>query len=130
LLFRSVIAQRLARKLCEKCRESYAVGSLERSLLGLKATDRQKTIYRAKTCKACDGTGYKGRMSMVEVLLFDSEMDEILARRGSQSELLRVALSKGFKTLLEVGTERVLDGSSSLEEITRVVDLSTRLKQS
>jgi type IV pilus assembly protein PilB len=125
-----VIAQRLARKLCEKCRESYAVGSLERSLLGLKATDRQKTIYRAKTCKACDGTGYKGRMSMVEVLLFDSEMDEILARRGSQSELLRVALSKGFKTLLEVGTERVLDGSSSLEEITRVVDLSTRLKQS
>jgi type IV pilus assembly protein PilB len=123
-----VIAQRLARKLCEKCRESYAVGSLERSLLGLKATDRQKTIYRAKTCKACDGTGYKGRMSMVEVLLFDSEMDEILARRGSQSELLRVALSKGFKTLLEVGTERVLDGSSSLEEITRVVDLSTRLK--
>jgi type IV pilus assembly protein PilB len=125
-----VIAQRLARKLCEKCRESYAVGSLERSLLGLKATDRQKTIYRAKTCKACDGTGYKGRMSMVEILLFDSEMDEILARRGSQSELLRVALSKGFKTLLEVGTERVLDGSSSLEEITRVVDLSTRLKQS
>lgn len=123
-----VIAQRLARKLCEKCRESYAVGSLERSLLGLKATDRQKTIYRAKTCKACDGTGYKGRMSMVEILLFDSEMDEILARRGSQSELLRVALSKGFKTLLEVGTERVLDGSSSLEEITRVVDLSTRLK--
>jgi type IV pilus assembly protein PilB len=125
-----VIAQRLARKLCEKCRESYAVGSLERSLLGLKATDRQQTIYRAKTCKACDGTGYKGRMSMVEILLFDSEMDEILARRGSQSELLRVALSKGFKTLLEVGTERVLDGSSSLEEITRVVDLSTRLKQS
>lgn len=123
-----VIAQRLARKLCEKCRESYAVGSLERSLLGLKATDRQQTIYRAKTCKACDGTGYKGRMSMVEILLFDSEMDEILARRGSQSELLRVALSKGFKTLLEVGTERVLDGSSSLEEITRVVDLSTRLK--
>ncbi len=125
-----VIAQRLARKLCEKCREPYAVGSLERTLLGLKATDRQQTIYRSKTCKACDGTGYKGRMSMVEILLFDSEMDEVLARRGSQSELLRIALSKGFKTLLDVGTERVLDVSSSLEEITRIVDLSTRLKQS
>jgi len=125
-----VIAQRLARKLCEKCREAYAVGSLERTLLGLKATDRQQTINRAKTCKACDGMGYKGRMSLVEILLFDSEMDEVLARRGSQSELLRIALSKGFKTLLEIGTERVLDGSSSLEEITRIVDLSTRLKQS
>ena len=125
-----VIAQRLARRLCEKCREAYAVGSLERTLLGLKATDRQQTIYRAKGCKACDGMGYKGRMSLVEILLFDSEMDEVLSRRGSQSELLRIALSKGFKTLLEVGTERVLDGSSSLEEITRIVDLSTRLKQS
>ena len=67
---------------------------------------------------------------MVEVLAFDGEMDEVLARNGSQSELLRIALSKGFKPLIEVGTARALDGSSSLEEITRVVDLSIRLKQS
>ena len=125
-----VIAQRLARKLCEKCRESYEIGSMERTLLGLKATDRQQPIYRSKGCKACDGAGYKGRMALVEILTFDSDMDEVLARKGSQSELLRIALSKGFKRLIEVGTERVLDGSSSLEEITRVVDLSTRLKQS
>ncbi len=125
-----VIAQRLARKLCEKCRESYEIGSMERTLLGLKATDRQQPIYRSKGCKACDGAGYKGRMALVEILTFDSDMDEVLARKGSQSELLRIALSKGFKRLIEVGTERVLDGTSSLEEITRVVDLSTRLKQS
>jgi len=127
-----VIAQRLARKLCEKCRESYSIpiGGVERTLLGLKAMDRRQTIYRAKRCKACDGAGYKGRMALVEILTFDSDMDEVLARKGSQSELLRIALSKGFKTLMEVGTERVLDGSSSLEEITRIVDLSVRLKQS
>ncbi|MFB3090248.1 MAG: GspE/PulE family protein, partial [Gammaproteobacteria bacterium] len=127
-----VIAQRLARKLCEKCRESYSIpiGGVERTLLGLKAMDRRQTIYRAKRCKACDGAGYKGRMALVEILTFDSDMDEILARKGSQSELLRAALSKGFKTLMEVGTERVLDGTSSLEEISRVVDLSTRLTQS
>ncbi len=127
-----VIAQRLARKLCEKCRESYSIpiGGVERTLLGLKAMDRRQSIYRSKGCKACDGDGYKGRMALVEILTFDSDMDEVLARKGSQSELLRVALSKGFKTLIEVGSERVLDGSSSLEEITRVVDLSTRLTQS
>ena len=127
-----VIAQRLARKLCEKCRESYSIpiGGVERTLLGLKAMDRRQTIYRAKRCKACDGAGYKGRMALVEILTFDSDMDEVLARKGSQSELLRIALSKGFKTLMEVGSERVLDGSSSLEEITRIVDLSVRLKQS
>jgi len=127
-----VIAQRLARKLCEKCRESYSIpiGGVERTLLGLKAMDRRQSIYRAKGCKVCDGAGYKGRMALVEILTFDSDMDEVLARNGSQSELLRLALSKGFKRLIEVGSERVLDGSSSLEEITRVVDLSVRLKQS
>ena len=74
--------------------------------------------------------GFKGRLALVEILTFDSELDEVLARKGSQSELLRTALSKGFKTLIEVGTARILEGSSSLEEITRVVDLSVRLKQS
>ncbi len=125
-----IVAQRLARRLCEKCRESYAIGSLERNLLGLKATDRQQSIYKAKGCKVCDNMGYKGRLALVEMLTFDSELDEVLARKGSQSDLLRIALSKGFKPLIEVGTERVLDGSSSLEEISRVVDLSIRLKQS
>ncbi len=125
-----IVAQRLARRLCEKCRESYAIGSLERNLLGLKATDRQQSIYKAKGCKVCDNMGYKGRLALVEILTFDNELDEVLARKGSQSDLLRIALSKGFKPLIEVGTERVLDGSSSLEEISRVVDLSIRLKQS
>jgi len=125
-----IIAQRLARKLCMECRESYAMGSLERGLLGLKATDRQQSIYRAKGCRVCDNMGYKGRLALVEILTFDSEMDDVLARKGSQSELLRVALSKGFKTLIDVGTSRILEGTSSLEEITRVVDLSLRLKQS
>ena len=125
-----IIAQRLARKLCVECRELYAMGGLERGLLGLKATDRQQSIYRAKGCRVCENIGYKGRLALVEILTFDSEMDDVLARKGSQSELLRVALSKGFKTLIDVGTSRILDGSSSLEEITRVVDLSLRLKQS
>jgi type IV pilus assembly protein PilB len=125
-----IIAQRLARKLCLKCRESFSIGSLERNLLGLKATDRQQSIYRSKGCPDCEGMGYKGRLALIEILTFDSDMDEVLARKGSQSELLRTALSKGFKTLIEVGTARVLDGSSSLEEVTRVVDLTLRLKQS
>jgi len=125
-----IVAQRLARKLCTDCRESYAMGSLERGLLGLKATDRQQSIYRAKGCRTCDNMGYKGRLALVEILTFDSELDDVLARKGSQSELLRTALAKGFKTLIDVGTARILEGSSSLEEITRVVDLSVRLKQS
>ena len=124
-----VIAQRLIRKLCEKCRELHPMDHIERMLLGLKATDLQQSIYRAKGCASCDGSGYKDREAIVEILMFDDDMDEALLRRDSRSDLLHIALSKGFKTLLHIGTERVLDGSSSLEEITRVVDLTVRLKQ-
>ncbi len=101
---------------------------LERNLLGLKATDREQVIYRAKGCQTCENQGYKGRISLMEVLKFDADMDELLARNGTPKELLRMALSKGFKQLADVGATRVLDGSTSLEEISRVVDLTSRLK--
>lgn len=124
-----VIAQRLVRKLCKKCRELHSVDNIERMLLGLKVTEKQQSIYRAKGCRECDGIGYKGRQALVEILAFDSDMDEALLRQSSRSELLQIALSKGFKTLVHIGTAQVLDGSSSLEEISRVVDLNVRLKQ-
>ncbi len=124
-----VIAQRLIRKLCESCKETQTLGELERNLLGLKTTDRKQTIYRAKGCQSCDNQGYSGRIALMEVLRFDDDMDEIIARRGTSRDLLRMALSKGFRPLADAGAARVLDGSTSLEEVSRVVDLTNRLKQ-
>ena len=123
-----IIAQRLVRSLCNACKEAYPLGDLERSLLGLKVTDKQIEIYKEVGCKKCDNTGYRGRIALQEVLHFDSDMDELIARKGTQRDLLRMALSKGFRTLADVGASRVLDGSTSLEEISRVVDLTARLK--
>jgi type II secretory ATPase GspE/PulE/Tfp pilus assembly ATPase PilB-like protein len=123
-----IIAQRLIRSLCKACKESYALSELERGLLGLKSTDKQKEIYRANICSVCENQGYKGRIALQEVLHFDSDIDELIARKGTQRDLLRMALSKGFKTLADVGAGRVLDGSTSLEEMSRVVDLTGRLK--
>jgi type II secretory ATPase GspE/PulE/Tfp pilus assembly ATPase PilB-like protein len=122
-----VIAQRLVRKLCVVCKEEYEISKLERNLLDLKMTDRKQIIYRALGCKQCDNQGYKGRQALVEVLHFDSDMDEIIARRGTQRELMRMALSRGFKTLADAGASRVLDGTTSLEEISRVIDLTSKL---
>ncbi|MBM2830893.1 MAG: type secretion system protein [Gammaproteobacteria bacterium] len=68
-------------------------------------------------------------MALLEILHFDSDMDEVIARRGTHRELMRLALSRGFKTLADAGASRVLDGATSLEEISRVVDLTDRLKQ-
>jgi general secretion pathway protein E/type IV pilus assembly protein PilB len=124
-----IIAQRLVRKLCSECKESYEMSDLERSLLNLKVTDKQQTIYRVKGCQLCEGQGYRGRLAIQEILHFDTDLDEIIARRGTQRELMRAALSKGFKTLAEAGSSRVLDGSTSLEEISRVIDLTSRIKQ-
>ncbi len=124
-----IIAQRLVRKLCSVCKESYEMSDLERSLLNLKVTDKQQSIYRAKGCQQCDEQGYRGRLAIQEILHFDTDLDEIIARRGTQRELMRAALSKGFKTLAEAGSSRVLDGSTSLEEVSRVIDLTSRIKQ-
>lgn len=123
-----IIAQRLIRSLCQSCKEPYAIGDLERNLLGLKVTDKQKEIYKHKSCEVCDNQGYKGRIALQEVLHFDSDIDELIARKGTQRDLLRMALSKGFRTLADVGAGRVLDGSTSIEEMSRVVDLTARLK--
>jgi len=124
-----VIGQRLIRSLCSQCKEPQEIGELERTLLGIKSTDRQKAIFRAKGCKACENQGYKGRIALMEVLRFDHEMDDIIARRGTARELMRMALSRGFKPLADAGSARVLDGSTSLEEVSRVVDLTSRMKQ-
>ncbi len=124
-----IIAQRLVRKLCERCKEPLQLGDMERNLLGLKVTDKQQVIYRAKGCRRCDNNGFKGRIALMEVLHFDDEMDELVARGGTQGDLLRLAVSKGFRTLAEVGTSRVIEGQTSLEEVSRVVDLTSRLKQ-
>jgi type IV pilus assembly protein PilB len=123
-----IIAQRLIRSLCNACKKPYPLGDLERNLLGLKVTDKQIEIYNAKGCDVCENQGYSGRIALQEVLHFDSDMDELIARKGTQRDLLRMALSKGFRTLADVGASRVLDGSTSLEEMSRVVDLTARLK--
>jgi len=124
-----VIAQRLIRRLCPICREPMELGDLERNLLGLKVTDRRQVIYKPNGCQACDNQGYKGRVALMEVLRFDPDLDELVARRGSPRELLRMALSKGFRPLADAGAARVLDGTTSLDEVSRVVDLTSRLKQ-
>ena len=123
-----IMAQRLVRKLCPRCKVKSDLGDVERHLLGLKITDKQQVIYRAKGCEECENQGYSCRLAILEVLQFDDDIDELIARRGTQRDLLRMAFSKGFRTLADVGAYRVLDGTTSLEEISRVVDLTNRLK--
>jgi type IV pilus assembly protein PilB len=121
-----VIAQRLVRLLCPQCKEEYAPTPEERALLGPDA-QTVSYLYRPAGCKHCDNKGYKGRAAIMELLVMDSDMDELVARRATVRELRAAAITKGFRTLAEEGLQRVIEGATSLAEVSRTVDLTGRV---
>jgi type II secretory ATPase GspE/PulE/Tfp pilus assembly ATPase PilB-like protein len=120
-----VIAQRLVRVLCEHCKEGYAPTPEERRILGA-ATEKTTHIYRPVGCNKCNNKGYKGRSSVMELLVMDSDMDELVARRATARELRAAALGKNFRPLAEEGIARVIDGTTSIGEVSRAIDLTGR----
>ncbi len=123
-----VISQRLIRKLCVHCKQEVEATDVERKLLGIAHEPVVPKIFRPVGCATCDNLGYKGRFSIVEILKINSDMDDLIAHRASAREMLKLALSQGFKPLATDACRRVLDGSTSVDEISRVVDLTERLR--
>jgi len=120
-----IIAQRLVRRLCPHCKAEYAPSEIERRLMGLTGGTEVK-ICRSVGCEKCNNIGYRGRLSIMEIVRFDRDMNEALARNGSVGELHALATAKGFRPLADDGIRRVLSLDTSLEEIARVVDLTER----
>ncbi|MDQ1302267.1 MAG: type pilus assembly protein PilB [Pseudomonadota bacterium] len=120
-----IVAQRLVRRLCPRCKEGYAASDIERRLMGID-TSTELTIYRSKGCGDCNQVGYRGRMSIMEIVRFDRELDEALSQNRSLGEMRAIATANGFKPLADDGIRRVLGGDTSLEEIARVIDLTER----
>ncbi len=121
-----IVAQRLARKLCRTCRQSYDPDVKERRLVNLSPSE-PAALFRAVGCEQCDYQGYRGRQSMLEILKIDGGLDELIARRATAREILTAARSKGFKTLADDGVRMVRAGLTSLDELVRVVDLTDRM---
>lgn len=122
-----VVAQRLVRKLCPHCRRSRRATVAELELLG-QPLDRDIELYEPRGCERCDHTGYKGRVAVMEVLRFTRELDELLATGATAGALERAARAVGFRDLVEDGVERVLSGVTSLAEVSRVLDLTSRVR--
>jgi type IV pilus assembly protein PilB len=121
-----IIAQRLVRKLCRTCRQSYDPDVKERRLLGLSPTE-PAALFRSVGCEQCDYQGYRGRMGIMEILKMDPAIDELVARRATAREILTAARAKGFKTLAEDGIRVVRAGVTSVDELMRVADLTDRM---
>ena len=112
-------------RLCPACRKASPATADELARLGLPVDTAPPDLYQAVGCPACDFRGYRGRLAISEILAIDAELDEFIARRAHTAELRAAARRKGFHSLAEYGVRRVLDGSTSLRELARVVDLST-----
>ena len=124
-----VIAQRLVRKLCTRCKKPQAADTMAMQLLGIPqiADAPVPIIYHAVGCSHCSGTGYKGRSALMEILKFDADLDELVTRRASGREIRKFADDKGFRSLADDGIRRILSGDTTLDEIARVVDLTDRI---
>ena len=123
-----VIAQRLVRKLCPHCKQAYQPDDFELRLLGIAPSAEIGQLYEAVGCEHCELQGYKGRIAIQELLKMDSELDELIGRRASVREIRQAALAKGFRPLADDAVRRVLQGITSLDEISRVVDLTDRVQ--
>jgi type IV pilus assembly protein PilB len=120
-----VIAQRLVRKLCEYCREPYQATKelLERLGFSRDAVEKWKEtqLYKAAGCAHCNGTGYKGRLGIYEIMPVTEALERLIVERKSADELARVAVAEGMVSLRQDGLERVLQGVTTVEEISRVI---------
>ena len=118
-----ILAQRLVRKLCTHCKTPYDASDFEKQLMGYDVNQPLK-LHKATGCQRCANTGYKGRVSVVEVLRFDTELDEMVLQGISGKPFVERAYAKGFQSMASMGFRLVFDGTTSLEELARVIDLT------
>ena len=116
-----VLAQRLARRVCKECREPYEVD--EESLTPYGHVPQglgRGTLYKGKGCQACNFTGMKGRVAIYEVMPITDEIREAVLKGAQTAELRAVAQSQGMRTLRQSGLLKVIDGTTTIEEVLRV----------
>ena len=135
----AVIAQRLVRKLCEKCKEEYEISAFNQNFIiealslispkaGVTIPDITGKIMRAKGCNECFGTGYKGRTSILEIFSINDRIQETIFKKTTIYELRAVLMEEGMITLLQHGLIKVIQQITSLDEIGRVAGESKNIE--
>jgi type IV pilus assembly protein PilB len=121
-----VVAQRLARRLCDKCKDPYQPSEAELIEAGWPMEDLDAvewpTLYHHVGCTSCGRTGYKGRFALHEVMLVTEEIERLIIERRSTEDMQKTAEMQGMLTLRSDGLRKAGMGLTSLEEIFRVVN--------
>ncbi len=116
----AIVAQRLVRRLCNKCKEPADVPPQVLIELGFTPEEAKNvTVYKPVGCKHCNNTGYKGRIGLFEVLEVTEEIQELILSGASSAEIRRKAIEQGMITLRRSGLEKIKQGITSIEEVVR-----------
>ncbi len=118
-----ILAQRLVRRLCPFCRESYeplpeVAAKVRKSLTDVDAIQ----LYRAVGCERCNNTGYRGRLVITEVLRMTDAIRRAVLEHATATVILRLAIEEGMATMYQDGLRKCLDGRTTLEEVLRVAE--------
>jgi len=119
-----VLAQRLVRSICDKCRVPYSPAEPLLAYLGLKPRADLK-FYRGRGCPTCKTTGYRGRLAIFEFLPVHEKVRELIASGAPKAALNQEATQRGMKSLRDDGIQKVLEGRTTVEEILRVTQIET-----
>ncbi|MCK9393347.1 Flp pilus assembly complex ATPase component TadA, partial [bacterium] len=118
-----IVSQRLARKICEKCRYSrdYSLSELKSLFPVAKNFFKSKeTLYLGKGCSSCNGTGLYGSTAIFEIIKITPRMKELILKNPSSNEIWKLAYSEGSRPMFEDGLEKVRNGIISIEELLRI----------
>ena len=118
-----VIAQRLVRKICPKCKEQYVPSQNILGRLGVKKTKNEVVFYKGVGCNACKGTGYRGRLGIYEILKMDDKIKEMVIANYSADKIKSIAFKQGISSLKHDGILNALKGNTSIEEVMRVTNI-------
>ena len=112
-----VVSQRLVRRICTNCRESYDPDEYEVEMLRLEPGQK---IYRGKGCPDCSDKGYKGRIAIHEIVIMTKKMKSLIEKRASEEEMRQLAVTEGTQMLQDSARDLVLEGITTAEELNRV----------
>ncbi len=123
----AIIAQRLVRVLCPKCKEAYIPDDESLANLGIdkKQLDRQP-LYRKQGCATCMNTGYRGRTAIFEILILDDPIKRLILKTSDSNQISDEAMKRGMTNLLADGAKKVLEGTTTIEEVFRVTRIIKR----
>jgi general secretion pathway protein E len=114
-----VIAQRLIRKVCTKCRVVHTPTEFEMAEMGMKQIPKGATFYRAVGCPSCSNSGYSGRTVIHELMMVDDYMKSLIVKNVDAGQIKKAAIERGMITLREDGIAKVLQGQTTIDELFR-----------